>query len=241
VFKSLIPHAHPFAWDATFSDLDRLIFRTDPWRLTHAVIGPRATKVIDYIYVTWFPVFACVVFYQSSIARFEQKRRFFLTVFGCWIILGMICAVIFSSAGPCFLHLIGHPYANRYPFFPLLDAHYSQASMDYLADGYRTNTFGTARGISAMPSMHLAVVTIYLVTARKPWTIAASALYFAVIFVGSVHLGWHYAADGMFAVAATILIYRLTSFGSRPSETARRDRLLAQPVWALTAQAQAQP
>ena len=215
VFKSMIPWMHPFTWDATFSDLDRAIFGTDPWRITHAVIGPVPTALMDYAYIMWTPVFTCVVLWHSVFARHEQKRRFFLSFFGCWIILGVICATIFSSAGPCFLELIRHPYAERYPFFPMEYAGGSQRIMNYLAEGYLDGDFGMAKGISAMPSMHIAVVTLYLVAARKPWTMALSAIYFTLIFVGSIHLGWHYAADGIFAAIGTILIYLMTARGTR--------------------------
>jgi hypothetical protein len=209
-FKSLIPMIHPFAWDAGISDLDRAIFGADPWRLTHALLGPTATKTIDFAYIMWLPVFTCVVFWHSVFAPFEQKRRFFLAFFGCWGLLGIIGAIIFSSAGPCFLTLIHHPYAGRYPFFPLQDGHGSQAVMNYLAEGYRTGDFGMAKGISAFPSMHVAVVTLYILAARRSWTVLLATIYFLIIFVGSVHLGWHYASDGLAGAVGTILIYSMT-------------------------------
>jgi hypothetical protein len=215
IFKSLIPRLHPFAWDSAFSDFDRLIFGTDPWRITHAYIGPHATAWLDYAYVMWVPVFTCVVFWHSVFAPIEQKRRFFLSFYGCWIILGILSAIIFSSAGPCFLQLIGHPYADRYPFFPLENGHNSQRIMNYLASGFVTGDFGTAKGISAMPSMHIAVVTLYLVAARRPWTVLLSAAYFLAIFIGSIDLGWHYAVDGIFAAIGTVLIYSLTAARTR--------------------------
>jgi len=217
VFKSLIPSIHAFAWDTAFSDFDRLIFGTDPWRLTHAFIGPTATRLIDYAYIMWVPVFSCVVFCHAVFAGPEQKRRFFLSFFWCWIILGIVCAMIFSSAGPCFLNLIDHPYAGRYPFFPLENGAGSQRIMDYLAKGYLANDFGAAKGISAMPSMHIAVVTLYLLTARKPLWVCLSLAYFILILVGSVHLGWHYAVDGIFAALGTMGIYAMTA-------PARRER-----------------
>jgi hypothetical protein len=210
VFKSLIATIHPFAWDATLSDLDRTMFGTDPWRLTHAFLGPTATKIIDYAYTMWMPVFTCVVIWHSVFAPFQQKRRFFLAFFSCWAILGVIVATIFSSAGPCFLALIHHPYADRYSFFPLQDGQISQTLMDYLAEGYRTGGFGVAKGISAFPSMHIAVVTLYILAARKRWTLLLAVTYFLLIFVGSIHLGWHYASDGIFAAIWTVVIYSMT-------------------------------
>jgi len=208
--KALIPSIHPFAWDAAFSEADRLIFGTDPWRLTHAVIGPFATRVIDAVYLMWFPIFTCVLFYHAVFAGKEQKRRFFLSVYGAWMVLGIMAATLFSSAGPCFLDLIGSPVSQNYAgLFPTSPA--SQRVMDYLADTYRTGNLGIGTGISAMPSLHVSMAFLYVLMARKPAMKAIAVAYALVILVGSVHLGWHYAVDGIFALLGTLLIYAMTS------------------------------
>jgi hypothetical protein len=56
-------------------------------------------------------------------------------------------------------------------------------------------------GVSAMPSMHNAIAVLYGLTAMrmaKPLRIAAWT-FATLIFVGSIHLGWHYAVDGIIA------------------------------------------
>jgi len=212
VLKALIPSIHAFSWDAAFSDADRLIFRSDPWRLTHAVIGPRGTGAIDYIYGSWLPVFAGVVFYHSVFAGPDRQRRFFLSFYGVWIILGLFAAIAFSSAGPCFLELLQHPYASRYAgLFPVEGATASPKGMQYLANAYRTPAIEIGSGISAMPSVHVAIAFLYVLTARKPITVAVSIGYCLVIFVGSVHLGWHYAVDGIAGVIGTAAIWYATA------------------------------
>ena len=208
VLKVLIPSIHGFGWDAAFSDADRLIFRVDPWRLTHAVIGPAGTAAIDYIYGSWLPVFAAVVFYHSVFAQPDRQRRFFLSFYAVWIVLGLFAAIAFSSAGPCFLELLNHPYDARYAgLFPVEGATASPKGMQYLAHAYRTPAFEIGSGISAMPSVHVAIAFLYVLTARKPVTIALSIAYCFVIFVGSVHLGWHYAVDGIAGMIGTAIIW----------------------------------
>jgi len=57
------------------------------------------------------------------------------------------------------------------------------------------------RGISAMPSMHVGSSIILMLAAYRMnrWFGRAMAVFAATILVGSVHLGWHYAVDGIFA------------------------------------------
>jgi hypothetical protein len=211
--KILIPRIHPFSWDAAFSNMDRALFGTDPWRITHAVLGPSATRAIDLVYMMWVPVFWIAVLFFSAFAKGEMRRRFFLSFFAAWTLLGLVAATIFSSAGPCFLEMLGHPDASRYVgLFPLQNAHGSVGVQNYLAQGYLNHQEGVGRGISAMPSMHLAVVALYVCAARHygRLPLALASLLYLLILVGSVHLGWHYAVDGIFGTLGVVVIWRLT-------------------------------
>ncbi len=66
-----------------------------------------------------------------------------------------------------------------------------------LWDGYTGKT--APIGISAFPSMHNASALLFaLATARRSRALGiAFGIYCGIILVGSVHLGWHYAVDGM--------------------------------------------
>ena len=64
---------------------------------------------------------------------------------------------------------------------------------------HSTQDYGFAMGVSAMPSMHNAITVLYalsLARASRSMRIAAWT-FVALIFIGSIHLGWHYAIDGI--------------------------------------------
>jgi hypothetical protein len=226
--KALIPSVQPFAWDAVFSEVDRFIFGIDPWRLTHAIIDGPATRVLDAIYLTWFPVFTCVIVYHAAFAPAEDRRKFFLSFYCAWLILGILAATLFSSAGPCFLELIGSPTSQHYAgLFPTAPS--SQRVMNYLAKTYINGDLGVGTGISAMPSLHVAMAFLYVLMARTRVMKFSSAIYCAIIFVSSVHLGWHYAIDGIVAVAGMFMIYAVVARRSRPHPAPLEANVLVLP------------
>lgn len=207
-FKSLIPYMHPFTWDAMFSDLDRLIFRTDPWRITHAFIGPRGTRLLDMVYGLWFPVWAFTLVYFACFADDASQRRFIMAFCAVWIVEGIVLATILSSAGPCYLEMIHNSYASRYAgLFPLAGAPGANAAQAMLAASYQGGDIGAFKGISAMPSVHVGTAFLLVLASRGWWRVAAST-FCALIFVASVHLGWHYASDGIAASIVTYLCWR---------------------------------
>jgi membrane-associated phospholipid phosphatase len=83
-------------------------------------------------------------------------------------------------------------------------------------------------GISAMPSMHVAMATLmaliaFRVNRRLGW---AYTVYAGLIFLGSIHLGWHYALDGYVGALGTIGIWylagRITAAWERRRESVVR-------------------
>ena len=66
-----------------------------------------------------------------------------------------------------------------------------------------------ANGISAMPSLHVAIATLCALSAWQANRAFGCVMiaYTAAIVFGSVHLAWHYAVDAYFSIIATILIW----------------------------------
>lgn len=209
--KMLMPLSREFEWDDWLAAADKLLFfGYQPWEFTHAVFGTAfLTQAIDIIYTLWVALlFTAVLFYALLAPRYE-RARFFLSFATAWLLIGVVGAYLFASAGPCYTHLIGAVSAPE--FAPLMDRlkaiHEGGARLGayewqgVLWRNHSAQNYGFAMGVSAMPSMHNAITVLYalsLARASRSMRVAAWA-FVALIFIGSIHLGWHYAIDGIAA------------------------------------------
>ena len=71
---------------------------------------------------------------------------------------------------------------------------------------------GLVAGISAVPSLHVAIsLWIFLVARSLDRRAAALAFaYFVVMWIASVQLGWHYAVDGLAGALGMLLVWRIS-------------------------------
>ena len=211
--KVAIPQINPFYADNWLAEADRMLFGgVDPWRITHAIIGPTGTLVIDLLYVVWFPIVA-LLFVWTAFARdpaFQLRASF--THLGAWAVLGSFMAVMLSSVGPCYME----PLLGDDRFVPLMDRLAQQQLFAHGAQEYLLLTLGNENigsGISAMPSLHVALAVLLFILCRdqfgrKHWTSRATLVYAVLIWIGSVHLAWHYALDGIVSAATIILMWQ---------------------------------
>ncbi|MEZ9928486.1 phosphatase PAP2 family protein [Vibrio breoganii] len=221
--KVSIPIINSFSWDVAFTELDRYLhFGYDPWVLTHKLASsPYATLVINILYNLWFFVFWTFLV-LLSFSESSTKYHAILTFNLCWLVNGILFAILFSSAGPCFF--LNLPDGDG-TFTPLIDILSKQDEylhskgiefgvaalkvQDYIWNNYERGTMEIGAGISAFPSMHVSIATLMAITCyevNKKLGLLAW-LYTFIILFGSVHLGWHYAVDGYFSLVSTVLIW----------------------------------
>jgi membrane-associated phospholipid phosphatase len=69
-----------------------------------------------------------------------------------------------------------------------------------------------ASGISAMPSMHVAMATLFAIAGFRRSRLLGGifTVYALTIWVASVHLGWHYALDGVVGAAMMGALWSLS-------------------------------
>jgi hypothetical protein len=219
VLKMLMQTVRPFAWDDTFASMDRALFLGhQPWQITHALFGsPVATHLIDSIYTAWIALLFTTVLFFALFASRGIRAKFFLAFSATWLLVGVVAAYAFASAGPCYAALIGAASAPDFSALMLqlhaIDAQHPLIAVrlqSMLWDAHVADHYALGMGISAMPSMHNAIALLYLLAVQGMGrTVRAVSLAFTVIvFVGSVHLGWHYAVDGLLAYALAWLTWR---------------------------------
>jgi hypothetical protein len=216
VLKEDVPIIHPFTWDETFLSWDRALgFGRLPWEILQPLLGfPVVTAVINFAYDFWFITMFGMLIWQAFFARGTADRMQFLLAFAfSWFIAGNVLAVIFSSAGPCYYGYLHtpDPYAPQMAYLRATADQWPVWSVelqDLLWKSY-TKTMGRNIGISAMPSMHIVMAVLVALAGWRmnKWWGAGLTVSAVIVIVGSIHLGWHYAVDGIAGTALALIFW----------------------------------
>jgi hypothetical protein len=217
-FKRMIPLLNPYSWDPAFMAWDKWLHGGQHvWRLLQPVLGtPIVTSAVSFAYNLWFFVLIFTVIWQAFSRRDAALRMQFLLAFLlAWIVIGTIAAIAFSSAGPVYYGRVTglpDPYAPLMHYLAAVGEHYPEWSLtvqQMLWDSYQAGGRMLGSGISAMPSMHVAMtVLMALLGWRVSRGLGIAYTAFAVIIqIGAVHLGWHYAIDGYLAAVMMAAIW----------------------------------
>jgi hypothetical protein len=223
-WKQSIPAFRAYDWDPLFAALDRWIhLGIDPWRLTHAAFGsPLATRVVDVLYTSWYAVLIFTVIGFAFAPSSRLRARFLSSYALVWVVLGTVMAAAFASGGPVYYtHFTGEPRFEALMIqLGALDLRATQIQAALWA-GFTGESDFLAEGIAAMPSVHVGFAVLLALVAWRvgAWVRWIAIAYAFVILLGSVHLGWHYAADGYVAAGVTWLIWAAMGrlHGDRPA------------------------
>ena len=209
--KIMLPIASSFWADPFLANLDHAVFRAEPWAVAQAVFG-WAAPIVDRAYVTWALVKFATLIVVLALPESPTKTRVLIAYF-LTVAAGAIGQYLLPSAGPIFYARLG--FGDRFvalPTHPWVASASTYLWNDYLRAGGNVGT-----GISAMPSMHVAIAlwVALAVRAFAPRLSPFGFFYFALILIGSVLLGWHYAVDGIAAVAIALLAWKIAGATGR--------------------------
>ena len=217
-FKTSIPELQPFGpWDALFIEADRRIHGgLHPWELLHPLLGlPNLTVALDLLYYLWFPVTILGFLAVTLSIPGPDRARFLLSFAATWILLGIVMASAMASVGPCYVaYLPGveDPYEGLMAHLAAVDAESRLRAVEIqgmLWRAYEEGHRSLTSGIAAMPSLHVAIPTLFAVALWKRSRLGSLAFwgYTFLIFLGSVHLGWHYAIDGYVSIISVVAVW----------------------------------
>ena len=218
--KNLLTDLTAYVWDSPFAAIDAYVHGgVDPWRLFTPILShPWALHLVEHFYLTgWMTMLVGVpatVALSRSMAPI--RVRVFITYVLCWIVVGNVLAGIFMSAGPAYFGEITGD-ADRYR--QLLDYVAATAGLTHSAwdiqralwDAYASGHVAFGSGISAFPSMHVSMATLWVIVGfQVSRRLGLAAIVFLVfIQCGSVMLGWHYAIDGYASILITCALWAI--------------------------------
>jgi hypothetical protein len=210
--KYAIPGEIGFWLDQPLALAERQLFGTDPWALLDILFGWAAVPM-DWLYGCWMPVQTLALFALILARPSSAKARALVAYSLAWFLLGVVAAMLLSSAGPLFYDRLygGNDFHALAGTLRSRGAWIALAESDLMWTAMRDPAPGIVAGISAMPSIHVAISLWMYLAARDlaPKAAPAALVYFLLVWVGSVQFGWHYVADGLVGAIGMVGVWHL--------------------------------
>jgi len=206
--------------DRELIDLDYTLHGGHPWELLQPILGfPIVTETLDFLYISWFLVIFAVLSWVTFWHDEPELRKQYLISFAlCWIVLGSFFAVFGASVGPCYFDIFHpgepNPFSDLMVYLHSLENLRATEAQSVLLRHYADYSPGVGIGISAMPSVHIAIAMLQTILGWKVGRTAGilATLFLIAILLGSIHLGWHYAVDGYASMIAVPFLWVLAGW-----------------------------
>jgi hypothetical protein len=201
--KSMITAVVPFWADDFFAATDRAIWvDAEAIALAHGHTLPW----FGFFYGLWHAVHLGGILWVLHWFR-HDKAPFIISFMLTWAI-GMALAYVFSSAGPIFTG----------EFDPAIAPESVRKPAAILWANYQARGGLIGGGISAFPSMHVAIAAWFWLVLKYRGAPLLGLTYMLAVLYCSVILGWHYVIDGVAGIAIAIAADRLSRLWLRRSK-----------------------
>lgn len=198
--KSMITAVIPFWADPLLEASDRTIY-IDPQAM--ALTLKPALPALGLFYGLWHAVHLGGILWVLH-WQYGDKARHILSFMLTWGI-GMALAYVFSSAGPIFTGA----------YDPSTAPAITQKAAEFLWSNYQASGARIGGGISAFPSMHVALAAWFTLVLKDRGLQLIGLVYLLAVFFCSIVLGWHYAVDGAAGIGIALLGDRLSGLWIR--------------------------
>jgi hypothetical protein len=211
--KSSIPSFVPFYADPYLAAFGRFLHGgVDPWVLAHRAVSPQVALDLLPVYLQIWTICAISlpVFIALSDDNAERIRRFVWMYLFCWIIIGNVLAILFSSVGPVYYDRLlgGDRFAQLQGVLAQSGIKSSTIGVlqDFLWQAYKSHELIIGTGISAFPSVHLGIAstTALYISERSLLFLPVGVIFVGIILFLSVYTGYHYATDGYFSILVVV-------------------------------------
>jgi membrane-associated phospholipid phosphatase len=129
------------------------------------------------------------------------------------IFAGTFMAAAFSSAGPILFDRV-HGASRFGDLISALNEIPQDRNIlrisDYLFKSYAEGLVRAGTGISAFPSIHVAVAVLNALFFTSISAIFGTVMwcFAAIIFIGSIYTGYHYSVDGIVSTGIVIFVWK---------------------------------
>jgi len=210
--KYAIPQLVPFWLDPLLAHAEDRLFGMDPWLILDRCLGWLAVPM-DWLYGLWLPTQTLILFLVVLQRGSAAKARVLMSYVLAWFLLGVVGATFFSSAGPIFYdRLFGSAeFSGLRETLQDRGAWVALGESDRMWSSLASGRPTIVAGISAVPSIHVAISFWMFLSARlmMPRAAGFAFAYAVLIWIGSVQLGWHYVTDGLAGLLGMLAAWKL--------------------------------
>jgi hypothetical protein len=175
--KSMISLIHPYGLDATLSTIDQTLhFGFHAYEILNVTAWPsNLLWFVDEAYMLWFMIMYAWLINAIAQCNIIDMQKRIIAFLLSWYIIGIFVATLFSSVGPIFWN---DYYNTPNPYQPLIDyLQYQNQTLDMhvfmfydMLRQFQTNeTLVDLNAPSAMPSMHIGIACLMMITTRAKW------------------------------------------------------------------------